>query len=95
MDEIVIDLNLEHNDDLRQLGVFRLGIDVDKKKLTVSCSNTAEEKNIKDYLRNASLEVDELEVEFRYIELLFAPLPYSVKLALRAKNWLSVAHNAG
>jgi hypothetical protein len=82
MDEIVTDLNLEHIDDLRQLGIFRLGIDVDKKKLTVSCSNTAAETNIKDYLRDASLEVDELVFEFRHMELLFTPPPYSGKLAL-------------
>mmetsp|Transcript_1141 Transcript_1141/g.1562 ORF Transcript_1141/g.1562 Transcript_1141/m.1562 type:complete len:279 (+) Transcript_1141:130-966(+) len=70
MDAIVTDLNLDHIDDLRQLGIFRLGIDVDKKKLTVTCSDTVEETKIIDYLRKASLEVDELVVEFRHMELL-------------------------
>jgi len=82
MDAIVTDLNLDHIDDLRQLGIFRLGIDVDKKKLTVTCSDTVEETKIIDYLRKASLEVDELVVEFRHMELLFAPPPYSVTLVL-------------
>jgi hypothetical protein len=82
MDAIVTDLNLDHIDDLRQLGIFRLGFDVDKKKITVNCSDSAEGTNIKNYLREASLDVDELEVVFRHMELLFAPPPYSVKLAL-------------
>lgn len=73
MDGIVTDLNLDSIDDLRQLGIFRLGIDVDKTTLTVNCSDTAVETNIKDYLRAASLEVDKLEVVFRHMELLFAP----------------------
>jgi len=82
MDAIVTDLNLDHIDDLHRLGIFRLRIDVDKKKLSVICSDTVEVTKIKDYLREASLEVDELVVEFRHMELLFAPPPYSVQLVL-------------
>lgn len=82
VDSIITDLNLDHIDDLHQLGIFRLDVDVDKKKLTVNCSDTVEETKIKDYLREASLEIDKLEVEFRHMELLYAPPPYSVKLVL-------------
>ena len=79
IDAIVTDLNLDHFDDLHQLGIFRLAIDVDKNKLTVNCSDTAEESKIHDYLREASLKFDELEIEFRRMELLFAPPPYSIR----------------
>lgn len=73
MDEIVTDLNMDHMDDLHNFGIVWLGMDVDQRKLSVTCSATVDETKFKEYLREAELEVDGLQVEFRHLELLYAP----------------------
>ncbi|RYY87391.1 hypothetical protein EON63_04075 [archaeon] len=73
VDSVVTDLNHDYIEELHQLGIFGVAIDVEEKKITVACSDSAEETKIIDYLRGANIELDELVVEFHWLELLFAP----------------------
>eukprot|EP01031_Cornospumella_fuschlensis_P025641 gene25642-30970_t len=70
VDSIITDLNHDHVEELRQLGVYWLGINIEKTKVTISCSESAEEASIMVYLREAILELDQVVVEFNCLQLL-------------------------
>lgn len=79
IDAEVCDLNLEHGDELRGLGVCGLSFDSDARKMMVNCFASADEEIVRNHL-GQKIDMNNVVTEFRRIELLYMPPPYVLKI---------------
>jgi hypothetical protein len=77
MDDLLCDLKLEHNDELQDLGISGIVLRDEIHSIVISCLAKAKEEEIHSYLKEKlGVEVDEITLEFRRIELLYSNPPY-------------------